>query len=206
MTTHDRAWSRINSISLWPVLGLLWFCHNGFFPFVSGNPLADDQRITADYYDWIIASFALFALGVAAYRYLKFVNSVARQGCLWPRLLGIEDDGREPFISRVCFASTTGLLFLGWVGCLVRYTDSRIVCWHASDTSTALGNGFLSDRWQAMITSSGAWSGPPRLRMHPPDGVEFFPFLSDFGPLALTIAALTFWGLWFRMAMSQSRP
>jgi hypothetical protein len=193
MTVYDRAWSRVLLLALPATVALAWFGRNGFFPIVSDSKVSEAVKIEAGYWGSIIGAAALASLGWIAIRYLQKVSFSDRFGFVVPRLVGIEDEGRDVLLTIAALLCTVGALLIAFIICFIRYTDSHVALWSAQTQDQALAHGFLASRLVAL-----GYRGSEMLRIHAPDGQEYLRGLTDLLLIVLITGAAAMWGWWWR--------
>ena len=98
----------------------------------------------------------------------------------------------------LAFLIVTGTLLGSWVVCLIRSWTAVWARWAATSRGEALGQGFLSSRWRAI--KEAPW-GEPMLRIHPPDGHQYIPWLTDVFMVVLWVLAVVAWCFWIARSM-----
>jgi hypothetical protein len=198
LNAYDRVWSYIGPPLTMASVSFLGYARSGtFIPENLTKGTGDDARIEASYLGMLIASGSLLLLGFVADRYVRNRPPDRIGEPPWPRLIFIEEEGRDPAISRIGFMVLVGIPLISWFVCAIKYSESRITPWNGKTTADALANGFWESRWKALTTAP---FGHPQFHVHPPNGFQYIPCLTDLVLIILAGWATFVWIRWIRLS------
>ncbi len=202
LTTYDRAWTALGLPLAVSCISLLFLARTGALPLVSTTNMGDALRITVGYWGLLVTSSGLSCLGIIALRYLAHRPTERCTEPPWPRFVLIEEEGRDAVLTRALFCFIVATPVLSWVAFLLRYFDSQVSPWAATNVAESLGDGFFSSRFAVFMQQC---TDEPCWRIHPPNGHQYVGWLSDPVILGTAIVALWIWALWYRRSRS-ARP
>jgi hypothetical protein len=199
INTYDRAWSYVGQGGALVSLSLAWYARSGAFPIIPTSNAQDDMRVSASFWGLLLDAGALSLLGLIVLRYVSKRSAERRSEPPWPRLTTIEEENRDVLFSRVSFAAIVGIPFMSWIVCALKYADSYITPKWGMTTKDALAQSFWLSRIRAFTEPSSARP----LRIYPPHGIEYIPWLTDTSLALLTLSAVIVWTVWLARLLEE---